>query len=97
MTGITEDGMKLMGLCFGDDKIIKLTSRTTENEKNIENGQAFLSKGLITGFRNPTSHTPRHTQPWFSDMDCLDFLGLISYLTRKVENAEVIRSDEEQE
>ncbi len=46
-----------------------------------------MSAGIVSGYRNPTSHeTKEDIYPKvFSDMDCLDILSTISYLLNKLD------------
>lgn len=75
-----------MDLSFKKDvsALIDLTDKTSESEENIDLGHQFLSKGIITGFRNPanghTSLTKAQKIKVFSDRNCLDILNTISYL-----------------
>jgi uncharacterized protein (TIGR02391 family) len=86
VSGSREDGCSLMDLCFRKDRgaLIHLTDKLSESEQNIDLGQQFLSKGVITGFRNPalghTSLTRAQIIRVFSDRNCLDILNTISYL-----------------
>jgi uncharacterized protein (TIGR02391 family) len=91
ISGSKEDGCSLMDLCFKKDgsSIIHLTDKSCESEQNIDLGHNFLSKGVITGFRNPalghTSLTKAQIIKVFSDRNCLDILNTISYLFDRLE------------
>lgn len=91
VSGSKEDGCALMDLCFKKDgvSLIQLTDRSCESEQNIDLGHQFLSKGVITGFRNPalghTSLTKSQELKIFSDRNCLDILNTISYLFDRLE------------
>ena len=82
-------GQALMMKSFGKEEIkpVHITNCITETDKNIEEGQKFMSAGIISGYRNPTSHeTKADIHPKvFSDMDCLDILSTISYLLNKLD------------
>lgn len=57
---------------------------------NIEEGQKFLSAGLMRGVRNPLAHeeiTQLKETGLFSEDDCLDVLSLLSHLFRRLDNA----------
>lgn len=91
ISGITDKmGTDLMRRSFGSDcssKPINITECITPTQKNIEEGQQNMSVGVVSGFRNPTSHEPKtdlypHV---FSDNDCLDILSVISYLLNKLD------------
>lgn len=90
-SGRTEDGYKLMEIAFGKekDKLIALTARSNESEKNLEEGQKVLSQGIMIGFKNPavshTSVTAGRKSSMFTDRDCLDILSIISYLFSRLE------------
>jgi uncharacterized protein (TIGR02391 family) len=91
ISGSKEDGCPLMDLCFKKDgsALIHLTDKSCESEQNIDLGHQFLSKGVITGFRNPalghTSLTKAKKTKTFSDRNCLDILSTISYLFDRLE------------
>lgn len=92
VSGSSLDGCPLMDICFKKDgtALIHLTTRADESEENIELGHQFLSKGVITGFRNPalghTSLTKAKIVKTFSDRNCLDILSTVSYLFHRLEN-----------
>ncbi|MGV9001600.1 MAG: TIGR02391 family protein [Candidatus Saccharimonadaceae bacterium] len=87
----TEDGFDLMNMAFGPEagKLIQLTPMANQNEKNLELGQRYLSQGLMLGFKNPavshTSITAGQRNQMFTDRNCLDILGTISYLFDRLE------------
>lgn len=94
LTGRTEDGVDLVNNVFGSMPFtvppeIKLNHLTTESEKNIQLGQGHLSRGVVTGFRNPVSHEPIDTTVpgLFSYLDCLNILSLVSYLLTRLDGA----------
>lgn len=41
----------------GQHKLIWVTNQSNQTEEDIDEGQKYLSMGIMTGFRNPTSHT----------------------------------------
>lgn len=92
LTDLTEDGNGLIDKVF-DDKtpFFRLADSSHETGRNIQKGQKLLSKGLITGFRNPVSHAPIDTviPDTFSELDCLNILSLISYLLTRLDTAEI--------
>ncbi len=83
------DGQDLMFKSFGENGILKSTNCNSDTEKNIEEGQKFLSGGIVRGFRNPVSHETKHDiyPNIFNDKDCLDVLSLISYLFGKLDKS----------
>ncbi len=63
-------------------------AKTTDD---IEDGQKFLSMGIVSGCRNPVSHEEiqdLRVSGLFSDKDCLDALSLLSHLYRRLEDVE---------
>lgn len=96
LTGLTEDGTALVNAVFGKTPFtspprLQLNALCTESEKNIQEGQAHLSRGIITGFRNPVFHAPIDTTvpAVFSELDCLNILSLASYLVTRLDAATV--------
>lgn len=92
ITGNDGIGQALMSEVFGADtgKAISVTDRANESKRNIEEGQKFLSMGIMTGFKNPavshTSITEDLRNGNFTNRDCLDILSTISYLYSRLEN-----------
>ena len=57
---------------------------------NIEEGQKFLSAGMVRGFRNPLSHeqiADLRESGLFTEKDCLDALSLLSHLFHRLDNS----------
>lgn len=58
---------------------------------NIEDGNSFLSEGIIVGGRHPLQHE-EHIElsktGLFSEKDCLDFLSLLSHLFKRLNDSE---------
>lgn len=92
VSGRTEDGYKLMEIAYGKEKakLIWVTNKSSPNEGNIEEGQKYLSQGIMKGFKNPavshTSRTKAAVVKDFSNRNCLDILSTISYLFDRLEN-----------
>lgn len=58
--------------------------------KNIQNGQSDLSKGIVTGYRNPLAHRVNahlKNSGLITEKDCLDALSIISHLFRRLDDA----------
>lgn len=58
---------------------------------NIEEGQQYLSEGIVMGGRHPLSHEEHKELSktgLFSEKDCLDFLSLLSHLFKRLDDAE---------
>jgi uncharacterized protein (TIGR02391 family) len=69
--------------------IIQISKLSTESEENIQEGQQHLTMGLMKGFRNPINHAPmaKVVPSVISELDCLNILSLVSYLTARLDNA----------
>ncbi|VTR21803.1 Protein of uncharacterised function (Hypoth_ymh) [Actinobacillus pleuropneumoniae] len=90
----------LMGEAFGarkENRILTVTKKHalkpngrpfTENTlASIEDGQKFLSMGIVSGYRNPIAHEEikdLKSSNLFTEKDCLDALGLLSHLQKKI-------------
>lgn len=92
----TKDGVQLVNGVFGSVPFatlpkVQLNDLGTESKKNIQEGQGHLSRGVVTGFRNPISHGPIDTNvpAVFSELDCLNILSLVSYLVTRLDGATV--------
>jgi len=96
LTGKTTDGNDLVNGVFGGKPFavppnLQLNDLATESKKNIQEGQGHLSRGLVTGFRNPIAHGPIDSSvpAVFSELDCLNVLSLVSYLATRLDGATV--------
>ncbi len=96
LTDRKEDGTALVNRIFGSSPFdslpeVQLNDLDTESKKNIQEGQGHLSRGVVTGFRNPISHGPIDTNvpDLFTELDCLNILSLVSYLITRMDNAKV--------
>lgn len=96
LTGDMKDGNPLVDGVFGSKPFvtpptIQLNDLSTDSKKNIQEGQAQLSRGVVTGFRNPIAHGPIDTNvpAVFSELDCLNVLSLVSYLVTRLDGATV--------
>ncbi|WP_354731882.1 TIGR02391 family protein [Actinobacillus pleuropneumoniae] len=95
----------LMGEAFGarkENRILTVTKKHalkpngrpfTENTlASIEDGQKFLSMGIVSGYRNPIAHEEikdLKSSNLFTEKDCLDALGLLSHLQRRLDDSEL--------
>lgn len=107
-SGLTFTDTDLTNRVFGKDnnkilKVAKKYKRTAGDEfnastlENIEEGQRWLSSGIITGARNSIAHeevADLQNSGLFSEMDCLDALSLLSHLFRRLDNAEKVVPNE---
>lgn len=99
ISGADVDGVELADLfTLSRDKktitkypAIQVSELKSETGLNIQEGQQLLTRGLIKGFRNPISHAPmaKIVPSLISEVDCLNVLSLISYLTSRLDNAKV--------
>ncbi len=96
LTGLTTDGTDLVNGVFGGKPFttpptIQLNDLSTDSKKNIQEGQGHLSRGVVTGFRNPITHGPIDTNvpSVFSELDCLNVLSLVSYLVTRLDGATI--------
>jgi uncharacterized protein (TIGR02391 family) len=88
----------MMGEVFGSKLIVAKkykkpdgTDFQESTKENIEEGQKFLSMGIVKGGRNPVSHEEivnLRESGLFSEKDCLDALSLLSHLFRRLDDAE---------
>lgn len=93
LTGRTEDAMDLVGRAFTNNPCLHVSDITTATGKNLQDGQQAMSRGLVSGFRNPINHAPIDSvvPSIFSDIDCLNILSLTSYLIGKVDKAKLVK------
>ena len=85
---------------FGKDKaILSVSSQYKKSDgsefsqstkENIEEGQKFMSAGMMSGVRNPIAHEEIRElkrSGLFTENDCLDMLSLLSHLFRRLDDA----------
>lgn len=89
----------MMGEVFGDNSILTVTQNYQrpsgedfpEHIKNdIEEGQKFLSMGIVSGGRNPLSHEEianLKESELVTEKDCLDLLSILSHLFKRLDDA----------
>ncbi len=67
--------------------LIPVNDLSTVSLKNIQEGQGHLTRGLMTGFRNPMNHSPVSSvvPEIISELDCLNILSLVSYLSKRLD------------
>lgn len=83
----TKDGQDLMLATWGcQNGVLKVTPCQSETDRNVQDGIKFLSAGLMAAIRNPTAHEPAVDWP-IGREDCLDILGLLSFLYRRLDVA----------
>lgn len=95
----TED-RDIVSNAFGKGKILETTANFkkrpngqpfAENTlENIEEGQKFLSMGVVCGGRNVVSHeeiSDLRDSKLFTEKDCLDLLSLLSHLFKRLDES----------
>lgn len=101
-SGLTDTDVSLMTKAFGkeDKQALKVTTPYKHTDgtcfnkptiESIEEGQKFLSAGLISGARNPIAHEEveeLRESGLFSENDALDLLSLLSHLFRRLDDAQ---------
>jgi uncharacterized protein (TIGR02391 family) len=85
-----EDGQSLMGHAFGGESPrVPLNTLTTPSDRDEQDGFKLIFMGTMTGVRNPKAHAL--LEPLGQDR-ALDYLGLVSLLMRRLDDAQAIRS-----
>ena len=100
---VNTSAKSMMGEVFGNEKKGSASLQVAENFKkpdgtdfqaqtieNIEEGQKYLSMGVISGCRNPVSHEEirdLRDSGLFTENDCLDALSLLSHLFSRLDNS----------
>jgi uncharacterized protein (TIGR02391 family) len=88
-----KDGASLMLDVWGCDKgVLKITPCSSQTDKDVQDGIKFLTAGLMQAIRNPTAHEPAILWP-ISKQDCLDILGLVSFLFRQLDKAMYFKAE----
>jgi uncharacterized protein (TIGR02391 family) len=78
-------GYKLMMDAFKDQSpAIQLTPLMTDTDRDEQKGYQFIFAGSVMAIRNPRGHEYAIKD---SIDDCLDHLGLVSMLLRRIEKA----------
>lgn len=88
-SGSEKDGNDLMFTVLGNKGKLRFNAGITETEKNELEGFQFLSAGIMKMFRNPTSHETALLGK-ISKQDCLEILGIISYMFRQLDKSTFI-------
>lgn len=100
-SGLTDTERSLMTSAFGPEgnKVLKVTKKYKRRNgedfnittiDNIEEGQRWLSAGIMIGARNPIAHeeiSELQESGLFTEEDCLDSLSLLSHLFRRLDDA----------
>ena len=89
----------MMGEVFGDNSILTVTQKYQRPsgedfpghiKNDIEEGQKFLSMGIVSGGRNPLSHEEianLKESELVTEKDCLDLLSILSHLFKRLDDA----------
>lgn len=98
---IDEDGTRLADV-FSSSKgapAIAINDLSTSSFRNMQEGQGHLTRGLMRGFRNPINHAPvdKIVPEIISELDCLNILSLVSYLGEKLDYAEKISTQKNED
>lgn len=96
----TED-RDIVANAFGKDKVLETTAKFKKRPngqpfaektlENIEEGQKFLSMGVVCGGRNILSHeeiADLRDSKLFTEKDCLDLLSLLSHLFKRLDESQ---------
>lgn len=91
LAGVKYDGQNLMENVFKDDNpILIINNFQSKSEKDEHRGFRNLLIGIVTMFRNPSSHELK--VEWnMSEQDALDIMAMISYCHRRLDKAQKIR------
>jgi len=90
MSGLTDDGSKLVDLAFGLGStgipILAFNSLQTDSERNEQSGMMNLMKGMFSAYRNTTAHVPK-IYANMPEIEAMDLLTIASLLHRRLDNA----------
>jgi uncharacterized protein (TIGR02391 family) len=85
IANLSETGYKLMMKAFHETSpLLALNTLTNESDRDEQMGFKFIFSGTAMGIRNPRGHEYKIRE---SIDECLDYLGLISALLRRIEKA----------
>ncbi|PHV23777.1 TIGR02391 family protein [Janthinobacterium sp. BJB446] len=93
MSGLGSDGAELVNQALSTKTpVVALNSLKSETEVSEQRGIANLLIGVFGAIRNPTAHTPKVI--WaMPEQDAIDVLGILSYVHRKLDNANISRTN----
>jgi uncharacterized protein (TIGR02391 family) len=90
MTGSTLDGSRLVDQLLETGTmslpVLAFTSLTTDTDRNVHRGMAFMIRGLFSAFRNPTAHEAKILRP-VDEQDATDLLTTVSMMHRALDRA----------
>ena len=103
-SGVSADNdMSIVSDSFGKEpkKPLKTTAKFTSRPNgvpfsattldNVEDGQLYLSRGIVAGARDVISHEEHNdlmNSGLFTEKDCLDLLSLLSHLFKRLDESE---------
>ena len=82
------DVVKKYSLYINEETGAKITDKT---KQTIKRGNLLLSQAMLSAFRNPMGHQEPEDlklSEIYTEQDCLDALGLLSHLFRRLDNSE---------
>lgn len=90
LTGSTKDGYELLDQVLSHkNPVLIINKLSDENDKNEQKGFKRIIEGLVSMFRNPTSHLPRIK--YNEDFNItIEVLGTVSMIHRYLDNCHVI-------
>ena len=87
LTGIHEDGAKLIDKVFAGDKPkLKINNYRTGTERQEQVGFAHLLKGIYSMFRSPLAHEAKIHWP-IEFQDAEDLMSMVSMIHRRLDKA----------
>lgn len=97
-----ETELDIVSSIFGKNGVLKTVEKykrpnrkdfKDSTKENIEEGQKFLSMGVVKGARHPVAHEEiedLRESGMFTEKDCLDVLSIISHLMRRLDDSEPV-------
>ena len=95
-----ENELDIVSNIFGNNGILKTVKKykrpngsdfRSTTKENIEEGQKFLSMGIVKGARHPVAHEEiedLRESGMFTEKDCLDVLSIVSHLMKRLDDSE---------
>jgi len=95
-----ENELDIVSSIFGKNGVLKTVEKykrpngedfKDSTKENIEEGQKFLSMGIVKGARHPVAHEEiedLRESGMFSEKDCLDVLSIVSHLMKRLDDSE---------
>lgn len=95
-----ENELDIVSNVFGNNGVLKTVKNykrpngvdfRPSTKENIEEGQKFLSMGIVKGARHPVAHEEiedLRVSGMFTEKDCLDVLSIISHLMKRLDDSE---------